>query len=155
VSLADRIVRGEDSVINLLNQASFKRSFPDGPPSSVRASLFHYDFVRTPSDWRDGFSDDFRGGEEGNWWRRKKVGDYLPPITNNDPQVAGFLKQTRMEAIEKKNVKSDNFIASILREMRKRILLLVGDSHLVASILILLLLLFLSLPLKFLNRNKK
>lgn len=50
--------------------------FPDRPPRFVRASLYRYAFARP--------------GEPG-WWTRERVGDYLRPLSRDDPDLRAFL----------------------------------------------------------------
>jgi len=42
--------------------------FPDHPPTFIRAELYEYAFTRF-------------GAENGAWWTRKRIGDYLPPLS--------------------------------------------------------------------------
>lgn len=46
--------------------------FPEGPPRYVRARLWRYRFARA--------------GEHG-WWHRELLGEWLPPLSADDPQL--------------------------------------------------------------------
>jgi hypothetical protein len=52
--------------------------FPDAPPHFVRALLYRYRFAPT---------DDPAGA----FWRRELLGDWLPPLSIDDPQLRRFL----------------------------------------------------------------
>jgi hypothetical protein len=51
--------------------------FPDAPPRFVRAELYRYEFAKPGS---------------GAWWTRKRVGEWLPPLSKDDPRLSQFLK---------------------------------------------------------------
>jgi hypothetical protein len=44
--------------------------FPEQPPKYIRALLYNYSFT----NWQERQS-------TGNWWRRERLGSYLPPIS--------------------------------------------------------------------------
>jgi len=52
--------------------------FPDHPPKFIRAELYGYAFT--------GF-----GHPTGAWWTRKRIGDYLPPLSADNPTLLQFL----------------------------------------------------------------
>jgi hypothetical protein len=52
--------------------------FPDHPPKYIRAELYRYEMTR--------FGDAGR-----SWWRRTRVGAYLPPISADDPSLLEYL----------------------------------------------------------------
>ncbi|TMA71035.1 MAG: lipase maturation factor family protein [Deltaproteobacteria bacterium] len=52
--------------------------FPDDPPRYVRARLYRYEF--TPP-----------GDASGDWWRRTLLGEWLPPLSVDDPRLLRFL----------------------------------------------------------------
>lgn len=52
--------------------------FAGKPPKYIRAVLYHYSFVRSNDD--------------GIWWTRKKVSDWLPALSADDPRLLKFLK---------------------------------------------------------------
>lgn len=53
--------------------------FPGKPPRYVRAVLYQYAFA--PS-----------GNPQGNWWTRRKLGPWIPPLSADDPRLIGFLQ---------------------------------------------------------------
>jgi hypothetical protein len=74
VHLAYELLRGDARVLGLLRD----NPFPDAPPDYVRASLYRYEFT--------GF------GERG-WWRRERIGAYLPELSLDDPVLGNFLRR--------------------------------------------------------------
>ncbi|WP_242920264.1 lipase maturation factor family protein [Pontibacter liquoris] len=53
--------------------------FPSKPPRYIRAVLYRYTFAKP-------------GNPQGLWWHRERIGEWLPPLSANDPQLYGFLK---------------------------------------------------------------
>jgi hypothetical protein len=51
--------------------------FPEGPPRYIRATLYRYDMVPPGSP---------------GWWRRRPVGEWLPPLSTDDPRLLKFLR---------------------------------------------------------------
>ena len=54
--------------------------FPQNPPHYIRAVLYQYEFVN-PSH------------SNGEWWSRKQLGLWLPPLDQNDPRLLQWLQQ--------------------------------------------------------------
>ncbi len=52
--------------------------FPDQPPRYVRAVLWRYRFASP-------------GNPEGHWWRRQRLGLWLPPLSAQDPRLRRIL----------------------------------------------------------------
>ncbi len=52
--------------------------FPDAPPRFIRARLYHYAFAPA-------------GDPSGAWWTRTLVGEWLPPLSRDDPRLLRFL----------------------------------------------------------------
>ncbi|HVZ36305.1 MAG TPA: lipase maturation factor family protein, partial [Polyangiaceae bacterium] len=73
-NLAYKLLVGDQRVLGLLRQ----NPFPGAPPEYVRATLYRYRFT------------DF--GERG-WWKRERVGPYLPVLSKNDPGLLRFLRR--------------------------------------------------------------
>ena len=73
VHLVYKLLGNEPMALRLLEH----NPFPDEPPRFVRARLFLYRFTNF--------------GERG-WWRREVVGEYLPPLSRDDPRLLGFLR---------------------------------------------------------------
>jgi hypothetical protein len=74
INLIYKLLSGDRGVIGLLA----KNPFPDHPPSYIRAELYRYEFT-TWAERHDG------------WWKRTKVGSYLPPLSANDESLLQFL----------------------------------------------------------------
>jgi Lipase maturation factor len=51
--------------------------FPDAPPRFIRVELYHYRFAPL--------------GDE-DWWKRERIGEWLPPLSRDDPRLVDFLK---------------------------------------------------------------
>jgi predicted DCC family thiol-disulfide oxidoreductase YuxK len=71
VSFAVRLLEGSPDVIGLLE----RNPFPSHPPRYVRAEVYEYSFT----DWAE-------RRKTGNWWQRKSLGAYLPPVGLRAPQ---------------------------------------------------------------------
>ena len=75
ISLVDRLLVGEQSVLDLLGD----NPFPSEPPKYIRGKLFHYHFTKPSSTGHD-------------WWTREEVSEYFPPLAANDKSVTAFLE---------------------------------------------------------------
>jgi hypothetical protein len=53
--------------------------FPDQPPRSIRAVLYRYSFARP--------------NPERNWWKRERLGFWLPPLEADNPQFKNVLRR--------------------------------------------------------------
>jgi hypothetical protein len=76
VRLVWKLLRGDADVKPLLAVDPF----PDAPPRFIRAELWRYEFTRP-------------GDGDPNWWRREKAGEYLRPVSLDDPELREFLSQ--------------------------------------------------------------
>jgi hypothetical protein len=56
-----------------------KNPFPDAPPKFIQGILYEYKFTEF-------------GDESGNWWTRKKMGQYLVPLSLDNPSYRSVLK---------------------------------------------------------------
>ncbi|MEV6215565.1 lipase maturation factor family protein [Nocardia sp. NPDC051833] len=65
VPLARRLLRNDPDTLRLLRHCPF----PDAPPRYLRARLYEYHFSSRTELRRDRI-----------WWRRRLIGDYLPPM---------------------------------------------------------------------------
>lgn len=61
-----RLLEGSPDVLKLIKY----NPFPDAPPKYIRALLYDYHFT-----------DNKRRKETGEWWQRKYIGLYLPPVS--------------------------------------------------------------------------
>ena len=53
--------------------------FPGKPPRFIRAVLYRYKFANP-------------GNPQGFWWTREQIGDWIPVVSTNDPQLVKFLE---------------------------------------------------------------
>jgi hypothetical protein len=53
--------------------------FPNKPPRFIRAVLYRYQFAKP-------------GNPQGLYWTREKIGDWMPALSVNDPQLVKFLR---------------------------------------------------------------
>ena len=69
-----KLLLGQASTLSLLAS----NPFPSRPPKYIRAELYQYEFTRVGEVSRD-------------FWKRTRVGAYLPPLSAMDPEVLDFL----------------------------------------------------------------
>lgn len=67
--LLSKLLAGDEVAESLLAE----NPFPDGPPEHVRAVRYRYRFT-TPAE----------RAETGDWWRRERVGTYVPPVSEGE-----------------------------------------------------------------------
>jgi hypothetical protein len=72
LNLVGKLLQGEPEVLGLLRE----NPFPESPPKFIRINLWKYSFT------------DF--GEKA-WWKRELVGEYLPPLSLQEPQFRQVL----------------------------------------------------------------
>lgn len=72
-NLVYKLLRGERGVKSLLAVDPF----PDAPPRWIKATLYRYELKRV--------------GEGPGWWRRSPVGEFLKPLSVEDPGLLQFL----------------------------------------------------------------
>ena len=75
LNLIAKMLEGDEPVLGLLAT----NPFPNAPPKYVRAELYHYQFTDSRAD--------------GAWWKRERVGLYLPPLSLDDPTYRQLLQQ--------------------------------------------------------------
>ena len=71
-----KLLHNDPGVLSLMGP----NPFADKPPHYIRATLYHYQFAPP-------------GNLEGNWWTREILGQWLPPLSVDNPRLIGFLKQ--------------------------------------------------------------
>jgi hypothetical protein len=76
VHLVYKLLKGDPGALALLAPSPFSR----GPPRFIRARLFEYQFTRF-------------GEPTAAWWKRRLIGEYLPPVSLDDPSLLQFLQQ--------------------------------------------------------------
>jgi hypothetical protein len=65
-----KLLHGDRGVMRLLANDPF----PDAPPRWIRASYYRYEFAPP--------------GDPGHaWWKRERLGDWLPPLSAADPNL--------------------------------------------------------------------
>jgi Lipase maturation factor len=75
VNLISKLLHNDQEAVSLFAD----NPFPDKPPLFIRAVLYRYSFANP-------------GNTEGNWWNRERLGDWLPPLSANDPRLIESLK---------------------------------------------------------------
>ncbi len=78
VHLVEKLLQGDTDTLSLLRA----NPFPEKPPRWTRAELFEYHFT-TPDEKR----------KTGQWWNRRWVGEYFPPVSLEMPAFRRFLEQ--------------------------------------------------------------
>jgi hypothetical protein len=63
--LVVKLLSNDPAVLRLLR----RNPFPDAPPATIRASLYHYRYTT----WAERRA-------SGAWWVRRRLGEYLPPV---------------------------------------------------------------------------
>jgi lipase maturation factor len=71
-----KLLHGDRGALSLLANDPF----PGGPPRWIRASYYEYQFAPP-------------GDPSHAWWKRRRVGDWLPPLTASDPRLRQFAAQ--------------------------------------------------------------
>ena len=84
VSLVVRVLEGSSAVMELFETNPFP---DDAPPKFLRALSYRYRF--TDIDSKD-------------WWKREYLGEYLVPISLENPSVSEFLKAQRLPLPKKR-----------------------------------------------------
>lgn len=74
VNLVFKLLQDDPLALGLLANNPFGKR----PPHAIRAELYRYEFTRR--------------GEKG-WWKRRRIGTWLPPLTLEDPTLAAFLRR--------------------------------------------------------------
>ena len=78
INLMAKLLHGQQEVVGLLRH----NPFSNRPPQFVRALLYRYQFSKP--------------GEDG-WWKREYVGEYLPPLSLDDPSFSAILREQGWE----------------------------------------------------------
>ena len=82
LNLVNKLLQGDSEVLKLMA----KNPFADHPPHYVRAILYSYRFT-TPEEKRD----------TGDWWVRKPLGLYLPPISLDNETFRKIIREESWE----------------------------------------------------------
>lgn len=81
LNLVAKLLAGDQDTLKLLAE----NPFPKAPPKYIRAGLYEYHFSG-PQDKK-----------QGNWWWRIPVGEYLPPLSLEDPRFRETLREQGWE----------------------------------------------------------
>jgi hypothetical protein len=73
--LVEKLLQGDPAILSLMGP----NPFPDAPPKHIRAQLYRYRFPHSD--------------EEGVWWVREPVGEYLPPLSLDDPDFREAVRE--------------------------------------------------------------
>ena len=82
LNLVAKLLVGDPAILSLMAENPFHSK----PPKFIRAELYEYRFTT----W---------GDKEGNWWKRSRLSEYLPPLSLNNPSFREVLE--RMEWLAK------------------------------------------------------
>ena len=77
VNLVWKLLHNDPSALSLFGE----NPFPRKPPRYIRAMLYRYQFAPP-------------GNPEGNWWKREELGQWLPPLSADDPRLINVLQQS-------------------------------------------------------------
>jgi hypothetical protein len=69
VRFVEKLLQGDRATLSLLKH----NPFPAAPPARIRASFYRYEFS-TPAE----------RARSGAWWKRKHLGEFLPPLSLRD-----------------------------------------------------------------------
>jgi hypothetical protein len=78
VHFVSKLLHGDVAAANLLAT----NPFTSVPPKFIRAELYEYKFTDADDSTR-------------SWWKRRRVGEYLPPLSIDDPGLQRFLHSKR------------------------------------------------------------
>jgi hypothetical protein len=74
LNLINKLLLGQKDVLELLRD----NPFPEAPPKFIRVQHYVYHFT---------------DAKEKGWWKRELIGEYLPPLSLNDPAFKKVLKE--------------------------------------------------------------
>lgn len=75
LNLVYKLLHNDPHAVSLFAQ----NPFPEKPPRYVRATLYRYSFAKP-------------GNQQGLFWNREKIADWIPAMSANDPRLIGYLK---------------------------------------------------------------
>ncbi len=74
LNLVWKLLRNDSGAVGLFRS----NPFPNQPPRYIRAVLYRYSFVRP--------------NPRGVWWKRERVGLWLPPLSSDNPELKKILR---------------------------------------------------------------
>jgi hypothetical protein len=75
LNLTAKLLRNDPATLSLIGP----NPVPTRAPEYVRAELYEYRYTKP-------------GERDGKWWKRERVGPYLPPLSLKDPQFSAILE---------------------------------------------------------------
>jgi len=106
ISMLQRILIGQQEVLDLLEHNPFKKK----PPTYVRAILYNYHYTLLSNSTTQ-------------WWYREKQLEYVSPLAVNSDQLDHFLDYHGLKPLgEKKSKKEDSIIIHFLNLTRTYLL---------------------------------
>lgn len=80
LNLTAKLLQGDPATLQLLANDPF----PQVPPKFIRAVLYRYRFTTTEEKKKTG-----------HWWSRMRAGEYLPPLSLNNPRFREILREEK------------------------------------------------------------
>ena len=75
-----KILHGNDTALSLLEN----NPFPKSPPTFIKADLYQYEFTNP-----------YKGSKVFNWYKRKWIKVYLPPLHKNHSELINFIQRKK------------------------------------------------------------
>mmetsp|Transcript_7639 Transcript_7639/g.12126 ORF Transcript_7639/g.12126 Transcript_7639/m.12126 type:complete len:185 (-) Transcript_7639:353-907(-) len=95
LALVYRLLHGTDEAKSLMAPELWPKEYAEGKvPRMIRIMKFEFDFSR------HNFTEGAKPSKK--WWSRKRVGEYLPPLTADNPSLIQFSQQLGLEVSSKK-----------------------------------------------------
>jgi hypothetical protein len=76
LNLVWKLLHGDPGTLSLFGD----NPFPAQPPRFVRATLYRYAFAPP-------------GNPQGAWWTRERLGEWLPPLSTENPRLRAYLEE--------------------------------------------------------------
>ncbi|KAI5093954.1 lipase maturation factor 2, partial [Silurus meridionalis] len=86
--LIQRLLEGNQDVVNLLQVDKAQYPFSSKPPAFIRAKVYHYHFTQTSENGKT---------EALTWWKRQYVRDYFPTVHLGDPALEELLSEAGLK----------------------------------------------------------
>ena len=77
IQMTVKLLEGHQDMIELLDYVPFSA---ENPPKFIRAQLYDYRFTSYSENTT-------------NWWKRKLIQEYFPPLSLDNPSIQQFTKQ--------------------------------------------------------------
>lgn len=96
VHLVYKLLLADPGALGLLG----RNPFPGERPTFVRAELFEYEFT----GW---------GDDSGDWWKRRRIGQYFPPVSARNPALLNVLRSFGWPIESESGATADSWSASL------------------------------------------